>query len=389
MRALFLVFLAASFVFADGLVNALRSGEKEGDVHILGDLTSSSAKISGTKYQNGAFLAASFGLYYKSAFYKNFRAHLGFRGSLPLLEKNGASIQPSAVRGDAGRDFWYRALMARSFLEYFDGDTSVRAGRLEEGDDLLAKHFDGIWVQNKSLGYLLIDAIWVYRVGTVLYREISGFDAASKFKNNYGGMYRLGATLEAREFVKVKAYGGVAPNHYSLLGLKASLDYEPISANLGFVSGFEGANSEYRGKMGFAFHADVAYRHEALTAQLGFVGTSAEIGMGSLPFSGDNLNPFFYFSGDALDFHRNDSLIFGKVGFDNGKLAAFLVYGYNLFNAQNPLLTRRYAQGEVNLHADYKLNDFSSVIVYFLNTHGGAEAVPTLTQFGVAARLGF
>lgn len=409
MRIVFVMIFVVGSVFANSFVDAITSGEKEGDIHLLFDYTSSSPDLNGTKYQNSAFLATSFGLYYHSAFYGYFRAHIGFRGAIPLIQGSRKSSFQGG-RGDAARDFWdaNKAMLARSYLEYFDGDTSIRLGRLEDETDALTNHFDGLWVQNKSLGFLLIDFIWINQQGTVLPRELSGFE---KLDTKYGGAYYLGATLDLLSFLKLKLYGALTPQLYSFVGFKVALDVSHATASAGILTGFEHKNSPFRNKTSLLFNADIGYKYNIFYAKLGYVRTGSSVGMGSLQVTGNSVTPFFYFSGDALNFARNVNLFYGKLGIDANVIQAYLVYGYNTFNKNqyrgvyNDLWysaygyntlnnnlsadNKKYSQGELNLYFDWKTSDATNVIFYLLNTHGGKAAIPNLTQTGIAFRLGF
>ena len=388
MRLIFFIVFFISSVFANSFVDAITSGKKEGDIHLLFDYTNSNPDINGTKYQNSAFLATSFGLYYHSAFYGYFRAHIGFRGAIALIQGNRKSTF-SGGSGDAARDFWdsNKAMLARSYLEYFDGDTSIRLGRLEDGTDAITNHFDGLWFQNKSLGFLLIDFIWINQQGTVLPRELSGF---SKLNTKYGGAYYLGATLDVFTFLKLKLYGAIIPQSHSFIGFKAALDVaNHANANLGILSGFEQKNSEFRNKTSLLLHADIGYKYNIFYGALGYIRTGSSVGMGSLQVTGNSVTPFFYFSGDVLNYERNVNLFFGKFGIDADIIQAYLVYGYNIFNRNLSTDDRKYTQGEVNLYFDWKTSEATNVIFYLLNTHGGKAAIPNLTQTGIAFRLGF
>ncbi len=387
MRIFIFIFIFISFVFSNGFVDAIKSGVKEGDIHLLFDYTNSSPDISNTRYQNNAFLATSFGLYYRSAFYGYFRAHIGFRGAVPLFEANKNSFYPGG-RGDASRDFWdiNKAMLARSYLEYFDGDTSIRVGRLEDDNDLISNHFDGFWFQNKSLGFLLIDFIWINQQGTVLPRELSGFE---KLNTKYGGAYYLGATLDMFSFLKLKLYGLTTPQLYSFIAFKASLDTKYITASSGIVTGFEHKNSEFRNKISLLFNADIGFRANIFYGKLGYIRTGSSSGMGSLQVTGNSFNPFFYFGGDVLNYERNVNLFYGQFGIDSNVIQTYLVYGYNVFNKNLSADNTNYSQGELNFYFDWKTSPNTNVIFYLLNTHNGKVAVPVITQTGIAFRLGF
>lgn len=387
MRVIFYLIFTMGILCANSFTDAITSGTKEGDIHFIFDYTNSSPDQNGTKYQDNAYLATSFGLYYHSAFYGYFRAHIGFRGALPLIQGSRNSNYIGG-RGDGARDFWTnnKAMLARSYLEYFDGDTSIKAGRLEQEGDLIANHFDGLWFQNKSLGFLLIDFVWINQYGTVLPRELSGF---TKINSKYGGAYHLGLTLDILEILKLKIYGLTSPQLYSFAAFKAALDTTYVDASAGVIAGFEHRNSDFRDNVSLLLHADIGFNINIFYGKVGYIRTGSSVGMGSLEITGNSFNPFFYFSGDALNYERNLNLFYGKFGIDANIIQAYLVYGYNIFNKRFSVDSKKYSQGEVNLYFDWKTSEATNVIFYFLNTHGGKNAIPTLNQLGLAFKLGF
>lgn len=389
MRIVILGIFSCVLLFADSFVEAIKSGQKEGDIHLLLDYTNSSPSSPNlsNKYQKNTYLATSFGLYYHSAFYGNFRAYLGFRGAIPLIQAHKDSLYQGGKR-DAARDFWQnnKAMFARSYLEYFDGDTSVKLGRLEQSSDLISKHFDGIWLQNKSLGFLLVDFIWLHQYGRVLPRELSGFE---KFNTKYGGAYHLGLTLDILEILRFKVYGLTSPQFYNFLGLKANVDTAYIDANIGAIFGNENKRSNLNGNNTLLIHGDVGGNINIFYAMVGYRKSGSSAGIGNMNLVGNTFSPFFYFSGDALNYYRNVNLFYAKFGIDSKILQTYIVYGYNTFNINRSSNSNRYSQGELNLYLDWKISEPVNAIFYYLNTHGGSSAIPTINQFGLAFKLGF
>lgn len=392
-KGIFLVLAMMIFAtqnLASEFIEALRGGEKRGDINLLFDYT----RNEGTP-KNRAYLATSFGLYYKSEFYEYFRLHLGFRGALALWELN-KNTQNLGGKGDSARDFWNKniAMVARSYLEYFDGDTSIRAGRIEHKTDMIDKHFDGVWISNKSAGWLLIDAIYINQVGRVLDREMSGFE---KFKqanggvSKYGGAYYLGLDFEVKEWLHLKIYGLTSPQIYSFIAGKASAENEYFVASAGYVGGIEHQHSTFtnqpnKSHFSHLVHIDLGGQYDSqyglFYATLGYRNTQGKAGIGSLDFTGNSFNPFFYFSGDALHNAKDLQLVYGKLGFKVSFLDIYLAYGYNFFKGVNTnVLKQNSSQGEVNFYFDWKFSDFSSVVLHFLNTHGATNGVPNNTRF--------
>lgn len=407
MKAIILSCALICIVFGNGLTEAFKNGEKEGDINLLFDYTNSKPDIAGTKYQNGTFLGTTFGLYYKSAFYEYFRIHIGFRGAIPLWEQyknryyysNYYNGNDYSGNGSMARDFWdkNKAMLARSYFEYFDGDTSIRAGRLESKTDMVSNQFDGVWVSNKSLGWLLIDAIYMNEFGMALDRELSGFSKIKRYdslgnvigSSKYGGEYYLGLNFEVLKWLQLKAYGLTSPQIYSMLAGKIAIDTTYFNASAGIVGGFEHQYSRFKHNSYLAhtdmgFNADTQYGR--FYGNIGYINTSKNSGIGSLGTSGNSFNPFFYFSGDALNYARALNLIWGKIGYNVDFLDIYITYGYNQFK-YNINDNTKYYQGEVNLFFDWKINNITNIIIHFLNTHGGKKAIPNINEASIMFKV--
>lgn len=409
MKKILIAFISVAFatqIMANEFIEALRGGEKSGDINLLFDYNHRS-----TTPKNSSYLATSFGLYYKSAFYGYFRLHLGFRGALPLWEQNKSVVfHQNAGKGSATKDFWDRniAMVARSYLEYFDGDTSIKAGRIENKTDMIDKHFDGVWIANKTIGWLLIDIIYLNQNGRVLDRELSGFDKFRRYKNingtasdvgisKYGGAYFLGLTFDVLKWLDFKVYGLTSPDIYSFIAGKVSFDTQYFLANAGFIGGIEHQYSKFKNqsnnsKFSHLVHLDVGGRYDSLYglfyATLGYRNTQGKAGIGSLDLTGNSFNPFFYFSGNAIKEAKNLHLVYGKIGYKVDFLDIYLTYGYNFFKGLNTSThIQSHEQGEVNLYFDWQFSDFTSVILHFLNTHGGKAAIPNQTNLGIMFKV--
>ncbi len=298
-------------------IEALRGGDKSGDINLLFSLNRASPTMgNGSIFQNSAYLATSFGLYYKSAFYGYFRLNLGFRGALALWEQSRKTQFDNRGKGSAARDFWDKniAMVARSYLEYFDGDTSIKAGRIEDKTDMIDRHIDGVWLSNKSAGWLLIDIIYMNQVGRVVDRELSGFDKFTRYdydsvndkvvtkgNSKYGGAYYLGLTFELFDWLKLKAYGLTSPQIYSFVAGKIDINTMYFLLNGGFVGGFEHRYGKIRaendGRWSYLAHADMGGKYDPqyglFYATLGYRGTQSKAGIGSLNHTGNTFNPFF------------------------------------------------------------------------------------------------
>lgn len=69
--------LFCNVVFTNSFINAITSGNKEGDINLIFDYYHSNPSNSeDIQYKKSSYLATSFGLYYQSAFYGYFRMNI-------------------------------------------------------------------------------------------------------------------------------------------------------------------------------------------------------------------------------------------------------------------------------------------------------------------------
>lgn len=194
----FFLLLFFSLLQANDFITSLKNGEISGDVGIVADITESKpSQQNSDKYRNNAFIAGSLGLYYQSGLWHNLRANLGFRSAIPLYQASKQSAFSGGL-GSAARDFWDKniAMLARSHLEYFDGDTNIKLGRIENGSDMISNHFDGIYLSNHWLDWLFLEFFYMHSYGTVLDRELSGFSPIARYENgNIIGKTKSGGGL--------------------------------------------------------------------------------------------------------------------------------------------------------------------------------------------------
>lgn len=116
--------LVAKYVSLD---EAFKNGISRGDAIVYN---------VGTKYVNG-----SVGIGYTTGFYYAVRGAISFRAM--------KFFYGSQRRG---RDFYSDSLVVldQSFVEYFDGDTAIKAGRFLPISYFANNLIDGVWVRNGS-----------------------------------------------------------------------------------------------------------------------------------------------------------------------------------------------------------------------------------------------
>lgn len=402
MKRIIILIIFTELLLSNNFINAITSGEKEGDINLIFDyFHSNPSNNDDDTYKTSSYFATSFGLSYRSAFYGYFRISLGFRGALPIIQSNSKLIFDLG-KGSLARDFDpnNKAILAKSYLEYFDGDTSIKAGRLESEAEMILNELDGVWIQNKSFDSLLIDFAWINQYGNVTDREIGAFqkikdyiggEAVNSKNDKYGGAYYLSLSFDIlKDTLVFKVYGLTTPEIYTILGFKTSIEIPYFSAGASFANSFEHKYSEFSGKNNYIFDIYAKTDINIFYGKLGYIKTSNDSGIGSITNSGNTLTPFFDYSGDILETQRDVNLIYATLGISSDTINTYVTYGFNLFKLNNIMLDNNtYKQGEINLYFDWEVINNTHIILYFINTHIGKQIVPNVNRIGTIFKLNF
>lgn len=396
----------------DSIDEALSNGISSGDVTIYSNYTNGKdmpLNKAKNEFNESAYMAGSVGLAYHSAFYKYLRLAISFRAVGVAYEQNRDSIwsannlanNPNRYGiGDASRDFYMndRTMLGQSYMEYFDGDTSIKAGRVFASFEWADRLIDGVWVRNRSLPNILIEGFWVKNHGYVQYNKMTGFYDINPHSNlglsNISIKYVLGDAFE------IKTYGIFNPQIFYALGAKASLRYETSQSYIG-ISGHFATSKEERygranGEQGNGYNADfkafVGVKNQA-EASAGYITTGANVGWGSLNSLGNNISPFFMWGGRALLEGVDTSLWYGKVMFNIDRVSFAIVYGGSKFRTLKKLSEPKGAfdsVNEVNLLLDFGFTEHISALLNVLNTHGGNEIYyPHMTNATLGIKMAF
>ena len=188
-KNLLLVAIFYSNIWAyDSIDEALENGISSGDITFYGSYTNGADSINKAKndLNESGYMVGSVGLAYHSAFWKYLRVAVSFRAVGTLYEQDKDSQWSSDAflnnpgrygNGDASRDFYMndRTMLGQSYIEYFDGDTSVKVGRVFVDSEWADRLIDGVSVRNRSLPNTLIEALWAKNNGYVQYNKMTGF----------------------------------------------------------------------------------------------------------------------------------------------------------------------------------------------------------------------
>lgn len=396
----------------DSIDDALENGISSGDITFYGNYTSGVKSTTNPALKNdlseAGYAVASVGLAYHSAFWKYLRVAVSFRavGTLYEYDKDsqwsGNALLNNPGRygtGDASRDFYMndRTMLGQSYLEYFDGNTSIKLGRVFVDSEWVDRLIDGVWLRNRSLPNMLIEALWVKNSGYVQYNKMTGFYDVNP--HSALGLTQLSLKYHIGEKFSIKTYGIATSAVFYAAGVKANARYESSKSYLGlsghFATSFEQTYGRLGGNSGNGYNTDVKIYvgvKDMAEASAGYISTGSNIGWGSLNTLGNSISPFFMWGGRALLEGVDASLWYGKVMFAIDRVSFAVVYGSTKFRGisytsmQNP-----YDRvNEVNLLVDFGFTEHLSGILNVLNTHGGKELYyPHSTNVNLGVKLAF
>lgn len=405
----------------DTIDEALQNGISNGDVVLYGSNTNISGAglvpNTGSDLSKNSYVAGSIGLAYRSGFYKAWRFMVSFRAAEVFFEANKDSIwlndsnSPNRAGsiGDASKDFYssYRTMLGQSYLEYFDGDTSVRTGRIFAKSEWADRLIDGVYIRNKSLENTLIEVFWAKSSGYVQYNKMTGMYAI----NPYNSIGLVNANIQHTfwDLLSLKLYGIFTPSIFNAAGFKASIKYEVsnsyIGASANFTTSFEQTRSLVNNTTGNGLVFDarafmgvkdfIENMSNGLEISGGYIMSGAN-GIGSLNIIGNNISPFFMWGGKAFLLGSDVALAFGKINFSIDRISLALVYGSTKFHNPYSIASFSRIQGaydrvnEVNFLLEFGTTEHSSLLLNVLNTHGGDMIYyPHTTAVNLGVKLAF
>lgn len=425
MRFLILFFLSAALAFAQykTLDSALLNGTKKVDIVLFGQYMSSGANSAFTNnlYGSSGFLGntglmnVSVGLGYTTGFYYNLRAAISFRAAQGLLNYNDGSNK--FFYNNTGNDVLGGSSVAlgESFIEYFDGDTAIKAGRFQPISPWINQLIDGIWVRNGSIRNFVIEAIWAYDYGRVSYYQMTQFlrlDKTGWF--NFGLHYYInGDQRDIKNSTFLNGFTTFIPNVFATAGARAHFATRFnggsmwwLGADLGFAGSFEDHASAKSFKNNtFLFDSKLTIGYRNIDAMIGYVATG-KAGMGSLGILGvgngtqadmslnfySNIQPFFVWGGRAIKMGNNANLIYAatRLGLLDDKLNIYVAYGATFFDGSSYYggTARKLMQNELCAMLEFGITRTLSAITHISSTHF-SRGVPNTFEINGGFRFMF
>lgn len=387
MKKKTLVFLGSLALASayDNIDEALKNGVTQGDVSFYSDYYDPFATSIADSFgmRDESYVAITMGLQYRSAFYKNMRLSVGFRAAYPLWQWH---------KGDINLDFDSSnpILLKDTFLEYFDGDTSIKAGRFFVSNEWISNQVEGFWVRNRSLENLLLELCWINSYGDVTPTSMSAF---SRYTENWSG-YTYAAskynfTNKDWEFwAKVYTSFGYSVNY--VLGASTGFEYKFSKSKIGLAlnsaGSFEFSNGDNRGD-GVDFDAKLYVEAAGLDFSLGYIQSGKESGWGSLNRINNTISPLGV--GNVLDssFAVDTSVIYTALEGTFDQVTLCLLYGVGLFTS--PIVGGRHIQNEIDFAMSFNFTNNVSAFVNVYNTHLGNDVIPNVIQIQAGMSLSF
>ncbi len=426
MRLLIFFLGLTSFVFGQykTLDSALLNGTKQVDIVLYGNYISSD-KASGfyknnlygsnKLISNAGFINASVGLGYTTGFYYNTRAAISFRAAQTFLNYNYGS-KKDFYNNLYDNSIGSSIALGESFIEYFDGDTAIKAGRFQPISEWVNHLIDGIWLRNGSIRNLIIEAIWAYNYGRVSYYEMTPFRQLDKTGwFNVGLRYHIhGVEGDVKNSISISGFSNFIPGVFITAGTRFHFASRFNGGNLWWFSGDLGIAGSFEDHNNihsfydntFLFDSKLTIGYKNIDAMLGYVA-NGDAGMGNLGILGvgngtqtdmsrsfyANIQPFFIWGGRAIKMGRNAHLIYAasRISILDNKLNMYFAYGATFFNG-----TRYYGgnargivQNELNAMLEFGITQTLSSIVHISSTHLGGTSVPNSFEINGGVRFMF
>lgn len=382
----------------DTMDDALKNGITKGDVILYGQWQGVSRGIGQSYGKNLAtfrylgnlgYLVGSVRIGYTSGFYKNVRASLSFASVLSLynVHKN-LDFGYTSMGRDFNADFFSgsEASLGETFIEYFDGDTSIKAGRIFINNEWTNMLSDGLWFRNKSLNKILIEGFWSRKSGRVDYYQITDFRSLNP--KNDSGVFNLGVKYSPLEdSLSLKLYTYFSPAIFYSLTARAYSDLSALNEKLRFgVQGGISYSFEADSKNSYEFDLSgyIGFK-DIIVFKSGYVGTSKNSGLGSLNTMGDSILPFFVWGGRAIRIFKDANLFYLQAT-SNVKSVNFCIL-YAITSFSNGMQSS--VQNEINLSTEIKITQNIYTVINLLNTHVNSNILPNLTQINGGIRIKF
>lgn len=330
--------VAASLVFATGLAaesdfhKALTGGEVSGDITLYGE------KQSNDTSKDSGFTNGSIGLGYETADFNGFKLALGFRANHDFSEEED---------GDFGDNT--KSILHTANISYTNAYFGLTVGRQEVGLEWIGDFHEAAVLGIKAIPDTTLTVAYTNR--TAVADADAGLEKFDKFATKEG-IYLVDAVYEGVEGLALNAYYYDADKLASWYGLKADYDTDMFGVTVHGATSDEESSSQD----GEIIHFEARTAVSGLSVNAGYISTDKDAGAGSMPTLDDNISPFE--DGNQVYGADADTAYLG-LAYEVSGVELGAIYGQTDFG--------QFEESELNLTADYGINDNLSVGAIFID----------------------
>lgn len=335
--------IAASLLFASTLAaendfhKAVISGTVSGDVTLYGE------KQNNDSGADAGFTMGSIGLGYETGDFNGFKAAVGFRGNHDFSEVED---------GDYSNDEDTKTILHTANISYANEYIGLTVGRQEIDLEWMGDFHEAVVLGVTAIPDTSVILAYTNRIAAAdADAPLANF---SKF-NDDDGAYVLDVKYEGIKGLVVNPYYYNADNIASWYGLKADYDTDMFGVTGHVALSSEDTSSDD----GQIIHLEARTNVAGIDISAGYITTDEDAGVASMAELGDNIDPTEeigdqVYSADSDTFYL--SLGTEVSGIELGAMYAQSDYGND-------------EAKEINLSADYGINDNLSVGALFVDVN--------------------
>ena len=331
--------LLASSLSADMSTNikkAFTDGKVSGDIVLYGEQQNN----SGINNDSG-FTMGSIGLGYETIDYNGLKVSLAFRGNHDFSEIEDGDYnnidQPTAILHTANISY------TNKYITLILGRQEIDLEWMEDFHEAYVGVINAIPDTTITLGHT--DRIAVADIDAPLekFSKINGSNGANVLDLKYEGIKNLA----------LNTYYYNVPDIADWYGIKIDYNTDMFGGTIHYAGSDEDVSTTDNGSI---LAAEVRSSFNKFDLNLGYISTDKDAGIGSMDTVGDNINPLE----DGNQVYQSDAnTMYLGVGYKLDKLALNAMYGRTKYNSDN--------ENEINIGAEYGINDDFSVGAIFIN----------------------
>ncbi|MFT7004495.1 MAG: hypothetical protein ACJAWW_001853, partial [Sulfurimonas sp.] len=298
---------------------------------------------SGTIDDSG-FSINSIGLAYETAEFNGFKSSFSFRGNNKIYEVED---------GDYADDEAPKAIIDTANISYSNKYFTVIAGRQAISLEWVEDYHEAYVASITTIPNTIILVAHTNRTAVAdtddvlkVFRQVNENRGANIIDIKYAGIDSLA----------LNAYYYNAPDLANWYGTKVDYDTDMIGATLHYAASKEEVATT---KDGSVFAAELRAKMNAFSANLGYIITDKDGAIGSMRLVGESINPLEENHNQVYTTDANT--IYLGLGYKLDDFSLNAMYGSTKYAS--------YKQDEINLIAEYGINDEFTVGTIFVNVN--------------------